>query len=94
MIVKFTNSKARQRFYKARKDLGAGIFAKENLTALRKKLIYEARQLKRSGSLNNTWVAGCNVKAKLAGHDGKVTTIRDIIDIQCLKDGNPLPEYG
>ena len=61
VIVKFTNSKARQRFYQARKDLGAGIFAQKNLTPLREKLSYEARQLKRSGSLDNTWIAGCKV---------------------------------
>ena len=85
--------KAKQSFYQARKDLGANIFAQENLNPLREKISYEARQLTRSRTLNNTWVAGCKVNAKLPGHDGKVITLRDMIDIQCLKDGNPLPEY-
>ena len=45
VIVKFTNSKARERAYRARKTLGDGIYVQENLIIFRiKKCHYEARQ--------------------------------------------------
>ena len=67
IIVKFTNSKARQRIYNARKRLGDGIFVQENLTPFREYLGYEARKLKRAGLVTKTWVAGCKVFAQVTG---------------------------
>jgi hypothetical protein len=67
VIVKFTNSKARQRVYSARKRLGDGIFVQENLTPYCEYLGYEARKLKRAGLVTKTWVAGCKIYAQVTG---------------------------
>ena len=54
VIVKFTNSSARQNVYAARKSLGHGIYVQENLTRLRQQLSYVARQLVRAKVLDKT----------------------------------------
>jgi len=57
-IVKFTNSKARQRVYENRRKFGDGIFVQENLTPLRESLSYRCRKLIRDSIITNTWVSG------------------------------------
>jgi hypothetical protein len=52
VIVKFTNLKARQRVYNARKEMSHGIFVQENLTPLRENLSFQARQLLKRDKLN------------------------------------------
>jgi competence CoiA-like predicted nuclease len=61
IIVKFTNSKARQRVYNKRKSAPDGIFIQESLTQKREQLAYEARKLKRENKLQQTLVAGGNI---------------------------------
>ncbi|KAH3846977.1 hypothetical protein DPMN_089287 [Dreissena polymorpha] len=70
VIVKFTNSSARQRLYEARRNLKDGVFIKENLTKFREELAYEARQLVRNKLLTKSWVAGCKVYGLLPDHSG------------------------
>ncbi len=72
IIVKFTNSKARQRVYEARRSLGDGTFVQDHLTRLRSQLGFEARKLVRSKALNKTWVAGSKIYAPSR------TTVRNI----------------
>lgn len=74
IIVKFTNSKARQRVYDARKSLGDGIYVQDHLTKLRGQLAYEARQLVRSKCVAKTWVAGSKVYIQL--NDGTNTKVQ------------------
>lgn len=90
VIVKFTNSAARQRVYQARKTLGHGIFVQENLTRLRQQLGFEARQLVRAQTLEKTWVAGCKVFGSMHGSApgaSKPIHIKDMSVIQAIKDG-------
>jgi hypothetical protein len=92
VIVKFTNSKARQALYENRKLLGAGIFVQENITKFREQLAFEARELVRSKKLTKTWIAGCNVYAsiKIGESDETKIKIRDLGTIQNIKDGKLL----
>lgn len=86
VIVKFTNSAARQRVYQARKTFGNGIFVQENLTRLRQQLGFEARQLVRARTLEKTWVAGCKVFGSVPGAN-KPIHIKDMSVIEAIKDG-------
>ena len=72
--------------------MGHGVYVTENLTPLREKLAYEGRQLVRQKVLGKTWVAGCRVKCQRPDQQ-KTEVIRDMVDIQCLKEGKPLPVY-
>lgn len=85
VIIKFTNSRARRRFYEARKRLGQGIYVQDNLTPFREKLSYEARQLKRNKLIVNCWVSGCRVFAQLPG-EGRARIIQDLDDIENIKN--------
>ncbi len=91
VIIKFANSKARQRVYEGRKRIGDGIFVTENLTRLREHLAYEARQLVRGKKLTRTWVAGCRVHVILPG-ETRSRVIVDLNAIDCIRQGNPLPQ--
>lgn len=90
VIVRFTNSKARQRVYEGRRTIGDGIFVQENLTRRRDQLAYEARQLVRTKSLMKTWVGGCRIFA-LIMHSGKELKIQihDMDDIASIRQGHP-----
>lgn len=93
VIVKFTNSKARDRVYSARKTLGNGIFVQENLTRYRERLSFEARQLVRSKKLTKTWVAGCRVYGTIPGIDtntDKKVLIKDMDIVECIREGRPV----
>jgi hypothetical protein len=85
VIVKFTNSKARQSVYSARKRLGDGIFVQENLTPYREYLGYEARKLKRAGLVTKTWVAGCKIYAQVTG-EKTGRQIMNMDDINAISD--------
>ena len=90
-IVKFTNSKARERVYRARKTLGEGIYVQDNLTIFREKLSYEARELVRAKTLSKTWVAGCKVYGLLPSQ-AQSFVIKDMDIIQRIKDGLPIED--
>ena len=92
VIIKFTNSKARQSLYSARKQLGKTIFVQENITNFREGISYEARKLVRSNKLSKTWVAGCKVYGSLPGDSQKII-IRDMACIEAIRDDLPLPKY-
>lgn len=87
-IVKFTNSKARDRVYSARKTFGPGVYVMENITRRREHLAYEARRLTRDPDrkLSQTWIAGGQIHAKIVGSDHK-WKIRDLDDIERLRAG-------
>lgn len=94
IIIRFTNSKARQRIYDCRRSLGDGIFVQEHLTKFRSQLAYEARQLVRAKTLAKTWIAGSKVFATLIdkGKEIKIQ-IRDMDDIKAAREGKP-PAYS
>lgn len=89
VIVKFTNSKARQRVLSARKRLGS-VYVNEDLTRFRQSLHYEARQLVRAKKIVRTWIAGgkvfCNVPVP-GSIDGIRFHIRSMVDIEKLGKG-------
>jgi hypothetical protein len=85
VIVKFTNSKARQRVYNARKEMSHGIFVQENLTPLRENLSFQARQLKRDKLITKTWIAGCRVYVQVTGAT-KSCLIKHMDDIQEIRN--------
>jgi hypothetical protein len=90
VIIKFTNSKARQRMYAARKEMAAGIFVQENLTPHRESLAYYARQLKREKYISKCWVAGCKVHVLLP-NESKARVIMHMDAIQEIRDKGPQP---
>lgn len=90
IIVKFTNSRARQKCYAARKLFGTGVFVQENLTPFRERLAYEARLLVRDSKLGKSWIAGCRVYGSLPANGGSVpkkVLIQDLSVIQKIRDG-------
>ena len=92
--IKFTNSKARQNLYSARKELGASIYVQENLTNFRESLSYEARQLVKSKKLAKTWVAGCKVHGSFPDNPAGKVIIKDMATIEAIRDGKPLPKHS
>lgn len=93
VIVKFTNSKARQKIYKARKTFPNGKFVLESLTRKREQLAFEARKLKREGKLVKTWVADANIYGTLnISDEDKKISIRNMEDIEQIKEGI-VPQY-
>ena len=84
VIVKFTNSKARQSLFQVKKQLGHGIFVQDNITITREIISYEARQLVRNKQLLKTWVAGGNVYGIKDGSTTKIH-ITDLSVIKSLK---------
>lgn len=88
IIVKFANSKARQRIYESRRSLGDGIFVQDHLTKLRSQLSYEARQLQRSNHILKTWVSGCKVFVNVMAKGKEIKLLlRSMDDIQSIKAG-------
>jgi len=83
VIIKFTNSKARDRVYWNRRKLADGVFVQENLTPYREFLSFRCRQLKRVGKVSKTWISGCRVFAQVTGED-KGRHIRHIDDILAI----------
>ena len=81
VIIKFTNSDARQLVYQKRKQLGPSIYVQENLTRFREGLSYEARQQVRAKTLTKTWIAGCRVFVTVPG-DSKPLLITSETDLQ------------
>lgn len=94
ILVKFTNSSARQRVMDARKSLGPGVFVQEDITMFRQNLSYQARQLVRAKTLERTWIAGGRVQARLANSDKFLITCQnDIEDIKAGKVPSPKKKY-
>ena len=62
IIIKFTNSKARDNVYKAMKSLPDGLFVQDNLTPYRESLGYEARKLKRENLIEKNMDRGLQGK--------------------------------
>ena len=90
VIIKFTNSKARDNVYKARKSLTDGLFVQDNLTPYREFLGWEARKLKRETLIDKTWIAGCRVNVLLNGEtSGRVVKSMDAITAS--REGKPFP---
>lgn len=88
IIIKFSNSTARQKVYSARKLFGDGIFVVESLTRLRESLSYQCRQMTKGENprIANTWISGGRVMCKLTGNETKFH-VRDQIDIDSIKAG-------
>ena len=90
-IVKFTNSKARQRVYENRRKFGDGIFVQDNLTPLRESLSFQCRKLKRDSIISNTWVSGCRVFVLLKNETrGRVISFHE--QINAIRNGKQIPE--
>jgi DNA repair exonuclease SbcCD ATPase subunit len=88
VIVKFTNSKARQRLYNARKSLSSGIFEQDSLTRRREQIGYEARKLKREGKLLKTWVACANIYGTMKKFDHEIKVhIKNMDSIEKIRAG-------
>ncbi|KAH3827707.1 hypothetical protein DPMN_129648 [Dreissena polymorpha] len=87
-IVKFTNSKARQRIFNVRKSFGKGLFVQDSLTPFRSQPSFETRALKRDHKLTSTWVAGGNIYGLMVlnGHERKVQ-IKDLDAIDAIRKG-------
>ncbi|KAH3736411.1 hypothetical protein DPMN_042974 [Dreissena polymorpha] len=86
--LKFTNSKARQRVFNARKSFGKWLFILDSLTTFRSLLSFEARALKRDHKLTSTWVAGGNIYGLMVlnGHERK-DQIKDLDAIDAICNG-------
>lgn len=83
IIVKFTNSKARDRVMDARKSIG-GVYINEDLSRYRQHLSYEARTLVREKKLEQSWVGrGGVIFAKFPGGDRfQISSKRDIESVK------------
>ena len=88
IIVKFTNESIRDDVLRARfvlkehnaKHSDSRIFLNEDLTGIRAKLAREARVLKKSGKIDDTWTFNGNVMIKDVAH--KICPIRSAADIE------------
>lgn len=90
VIVKFSNSKARQRVLAARKTLD-NIYINEDLTRYRQSLHYHARMLVKNKKLERTWVAGAKIFCRLpSSAEGSKIQIRCMEDIEAIRNGTPL----
>jgi len=92
VIIKFTNSKARDRLFSMRRQMGDGIFVRESLTLYRETLAYEARKLKREGKLVNTWVMGGKIWAIMNNANHNKVELRDAESIKSVRAGT-VPTY-
>ncbi|MES9883777.1 MAG: hypothetical protein ABW185_23235 [Sedimenticola sp.] len=83
VIVKFTNSKARDRVMDARKSVG-GIYINEDLSRYRQNLAFESRKLVRENKLEQSWVGrGGIIFAKFPGGDKfQIASKRDIESVK------------
>lgn len=93
VIVKFANSKSRDRVLNARKDVG-GIYINEDISRYRQDLSYEARKLVRAKKLDGTWVGrGGVIYAKLPG--GEPFKISSKSDMKMVQEGKkPETKYA
>jgi len=89
VIIKFTNSKARDRLFSMRRQMGDGIFVRESLTPYRETL---ARKLKREGKVVNTWVMGGKIWAIMNNTNHNKVEIRDAAAIESVRAGT-VPTY-
>ena len=88
IIVKFSNESIRDDVLRARfvlkehnaKHSDSRIFLNEELTGIRAKLAQEARVLKKSGKIDDTWTFNGNVMIKYVAH--KICLIRSAADIE------------
>ena len=88
IIVKFSNESIRDDVLRARfvlkehnaKHSDSRIFLNEDLTGIRAKLAREARVLKKSGKIDDTWTFNGNVMIKDVAH--KICLIRSAADIE------------
>ncbi|MES9882139.1 MAG: hypothetical protein ABW185_14800 [Sedimenticola sp.] len=94
VIVKFANSKARQRVLTARKSFD-NVYVNEDLTRYRQSLHYYARKLVKDKKLDRTWIAGgkffCSFPSSVPGTR---VQIRSMDDIECIRNGKPLKPFG
>lgn len=85
VIVKFSNTKAKQRVLAARKTLG-NVYINEDLTRFRQTLHYHARALVREKKLERTWVAGgkifCVFSTDPVGPKLQIRSMEDIENIR------------
>ncbi len=67
VLVRFRDEDTRNLIYKCRRNIPreAHIYINEDLTAMRGKLYYDARQLKRAGRLFSVWSQGGNIIIKM-----------------------------
>ncbi|MES9903395.1 MAG: hypothetical protein ABW168_12060 [Sedimenticola sp.] len=90
VIVKFSNSKARQRVMAARKNLD-NIYINEDLTRYRQSIHYHARVLVKNKILERTWVAGAKIFCRFpSSAEGTKIQIRSMDDIEAIRNGKPL----
>lgn len=92
IIVKFATYRSRQDFYRRRislKDKGyQGVFINEDLTRCRSNLLFEARQLYKSGQLKGAWSADGNILVK--DNSDKIQRISDVSDLDKFKTVPPV----
>ena len=97
ILVKFIGYRPRERLYNARKDIKAkyptiDIF--EDLTATTAQLSYNARQLRRAGEIQQTWVRDGKVFVVL-NHGGRAHLIHDEDELRHLvSQRHPEGAYG
>lgn len=92
IIVKFATYRSRQNFYKRRtslKDKGyQGVFINEDLTKRRSSLLFEARQLYKSGQLKGAWSADGNILVK--DNNDKIQRVSDVSDLDKFRTVPPV----
>ena len=68
VVVKFVSYQTRYSFYDKRKSLkGTGLFVNEHLTRPRAKLLFDAREYKRSDKIANAWSTDGRIMVKTKG---------------------------
>lgn len=92
IIIKFATYRSRQNFYRRRtnlKDKGyQGVFVNEDLTKCRSNLLFEARQLYKSGQLKGAWSADGNILVK--DNSDKIQRVSDVSDLDKFRTVPPV----
>ena len=80
IVVKFTGYAPRMKVFLCRKKLkNSGIYINDHLTAVRSKVMYVARQLKKNRLINNAWSHDGRIIIK--DNDEKLMTANSISDL-------------
>jgi len=79
-IIRFVSRKTKVRtMINAKKLKGSGIYINEHLTKRNADIAKAARDLRREGKINSTWIRDCKVFVKC--NEGKVQILRDMADL-------------
>ena len=100
VIVKLASRRTKSRIMKNRKNLKdnplthengaqAKVFITDDLTKMRAKLAYQARQLKRSKLILDTWVDDCKILVKnFHNRMSPINSLQDLRKFSSPKDGD------